>query len=188
MWFNHTVFNKNDTRFFFLARTMDTEGRLQTGMFTANPDGSELREVVPYGSRVSHFDWRNDRQILATFMWAGQERKHVLFTDGQDDYQVIGEGFLHGDGHCTFSPDQSWIATNQNDHRRLEGSLLIYNIETKQGVVLGRFNMREKRFLRGPLRCDLHPRWNRTGDAICIDALEPVNGTRQLHVVYLSDI
>lgn len=186
MWFNHTVFNKNDTRFFFLARTMDTRGRLQTGMFTANPDGSELREVVPYGRRVSHFDWRNDKQILATFLLGGQKRKLVLFTDGEDDYQVIGEGFLQGDGHCSFSPDQNWIATDQNHSRTLQKSLLVYNLARKEGLVLGRFNMREKRFLGGPLRCDLHPRWNRTGDAVCFDALETVSGTRQLHVAHLS--
>ncbi len=40
---------------------------------------------------------------------------------------------------------------------------------------------------RSPLvRCGLHPRWNRTRDQICFDALETANWTRQLHVAQLD--
>ncbi|UCG59359.1 MAG: hypothetical protein JSU70_07575 [Phycisphaerales bacterium] len=186
MWFNHTVFNRNDTRFFFLARTRDNKGRLETGMMTANLDGSELREVIPYGTRVSHFDWRNDRQIIATFAYKGQERKHILFTDGKDDYEIVAGQFFAGDGHCTFSPDQKWIATDQKHYGTLEQSLLAFNVESNQGIVLARLSMKEKRYISGDLRCDFHPRWNRTGDAICFDALEAKSGTRQLHVAHLE--
>jgi hypothetical protein len=34
----------------------------------------------------------------------------------------------------------------------------------------------------GTTRCDLSPRWNRAGNALCIDAIDG-EGTRQLHVV-----
>jgi len=186
IWFNHTVFNRTDTRFFFLARSKESSGGLQTGMFTANLDGSELREVVPYGSRVSHFDWRNDKQIIATFNYEGGGRKHMLFTDGKKDFQIVGEGFLHGDGHCTFSPDQQWLATDQRVSGTLAKSLVIFNVKTRQGLVLGKFDMLEKRYLSGDLRCDLHPRWNRIGDAICIDAIDRATGTRQLHIAQLD--
>jgi len=186
MWFNHTVFNRADTRFFFLARSKESSGGLQTGMFTANIDGSDLREVVPYGSRVSHFDWRNDKQIIATFNYKGGGRKHVLFTDGRGDYKVIGQGFLDFDGHCSFSPDRRWLVTDRKHRDTLEQSLLLYNIETKQRIVLGKFDMLEKRYLSGDLRCDFHPRWNRTGDAICIDAIDRDTATRQLHIAHID--
>jgi hypothetical protein len=182
MWFNHTVFNKSDTRFFFLARSWTPEKRLESAMFTAAPDGTDLREVVPYASGVSHFEWRNDREILATFRING-EMKHVLFTDGEIDYRLVGDGFLIGDGHCSFAPDGKWLVTDRNHEDTLAKSLWIYNVESKHGGQLGTFPMREKRFLGGDLRCDLHPRWSRTGDAICFDALETENWTRQLHVV-----
>jgi hypothetical protein len=68
MWFNHIVFNKNDTRFFFLARANLPPDEIRyTAMFTANPDGTELREVVPFDKRVSHFDWRNERNHCDLF-------------------------------------------------------------------------------------------------------------------------
>jgi len=186
LWFNHTVFNKNDTRFFFLARCwVDKLGRTRKqAMFSCNLDGSELREVVPFGWDVSHFDWRNPREILATARPHGPDRVHILFTDGLDDYKVIGEEFLGGDGHSSFAPDQKWIASDKTIGDMGEKILRVYNMETNEGMVLGRFPM--KQYLRGDLRCDLHPRWNRTGDAICFDALETTNWTRQLHAAYLD--
>ena len=186
MFFNHTVFNKNDSRFFFLARSFTPARRLESAMFTANLDGSDLREVVPYGSGVSHFEWRNNTEIMATFRFGGDQIKHVLFTDGKWDYRSIGEGFLVGDGHCSFAPDQTWLVTDRNDPEKLEKSLMIYNIKTREGVMLGSFPMKEQRYFNSDLRCDLHPRWSRTGDAICFDALETTNWTRQLHVTYLN--
>ncbi len=189
MWFNHTVFNKNDTRFLFLARArLSPEDRMSTAMFTANLDGSELREVIAFDKGVSHFDWRNDKEIIATFSIDGPGRKHVLFTDGNTDYQILGDGFLDSDGHCSFSPDTNWIITDRKNGRTMEQSLLIYNVKTKYRQVLCKYDMREKKYMSGDTRCDFHPRWSRKGDMICFDAIEPADGTRQLHIAYLTGL
>jgi hypothetical protein len=71
MWFNHVTFNPSDNRFFFLARCWEGD-QLQTGMFTVNLDGSDLYELVPFGKSVSHFDWRNDTDVLVTYNVRGQ--------------------------------------------------------------------------------------------------------------------
>jgi hypothetical protein len=183
LWFNHTVINRNDTRLLFLARTRSSVGSLQTGMYTVGMDGADLREVIPYDRSVSHFDWRNNREIVAT-CWPPDrtERSHVLLTDGEDDLRVLGGGKLDFDGHCTFSPDGQWIAMDRKDSRKLESELLIYHLDRDEVVSVGTFHMHERRFIKGDLRCDLHPRWSRTGDALCFDCLEPEKGTRQLHV------
>jgi len=183
LWCNHTVFNKSDTRFFFLGRSMEN-GRLETGMFTADRDGGDLREVIPYGSSVSHFDWRNDTEIVATFRYQGRGRRHVLFTDGRQDYRVLGDGTLDFDGHCTFAPDGDRLATDRKHD--LNQSLILHNVETGKGKVLVTLDMKHKRHISGHLRCDFHPRWDRTGDAICFDGIDQETGTRQLHVAYLD--
>jgi len=189
MWFNHTVLNKGDNRFFFLARAnMPPDERRYTAMFTANLDGGDLREAIPFDKEVSHFDWRNDKEIIATFSIDGPGRKHVLFTDGKTDYQVVGDGFLNSDGHCSFSPDGNWIITDRKQGRTMEQSLLIYNVQTRYKQVLCTYDMREKKYMSGDTRCDFHPRWSRKGDMICFDAIEPVGGTRQLHIAYLTGL
>lgn len=187
MWFNHTVFNKDDTRFFFLARCWTPDKQLESAMFTVGVDGSSLREVVPFGLGVSHFDWRSEKEIIATFrLTGGKEKDHVLFTDGKADYRRIGAGFLTGDGHCSFAPDRQRLATDRNDGSKIEKRLLLYDLRTEQGAVLGSFPMRSKTYLSGDLRCDLHPRWSRDGSQICVDALETETWTRQLHVVAME--
>jgi len=187
MWFNHVAFNRSGTRFFFLARTRQPDGSLETGMFTADLDGGRLVEAIPYGSGVSHFDWRNDREIVATFRLdpEGPRRAHVLFTDGERDYRALGAGVLQDDGHCCFSADGAWLVTDQNHRATLEKSLWLLHVESGRCVELGRYPMFEVRYLRGDTRCDLHPRWSRDGTQICIDAIEPRSRTRQLHVVQL---
>jgi len=182
IWCNHTVFNKSDARFFFLGRSRE-KGRLQTGMFTANRDGSQLREVIPYGSRVSHFDWRNDREIIATFQHNGRY-SHYLFTDGKGDYKALGDGFLDFDGHCSFAPNQKWLVTDRK--RGLHQSLIIFNVETKQGQTLTTLDMKLRRNISGDLRCDFHPRWNQAGDSVCFDAIDQKTGARQVHIAYLD--
>ena len=183
LWCNHTVFNKSASRFFFLGRSMQN-GSLQTGMFTADRDGQNLREVIPYGSSVSHFDWRNDTEIIATCKYKNPGRRHILFTDGQADYKQLGNGKLNFDGHCTFAPDENWLAT---DHKKgLSQSLVLFNVQTKQHKILTTLDMKLKRNISGHLRCDFHPRWNRTGDAICFDGIDQKTGQRQLHIAQLD--
>ena len=159
-------------------------------MFTANIDGSDLREVVPYGKRVSHFDWRNGKEIIATFQTedSSSVRPHVLFTDGEKDYQTIGTELFPNDGHCSFSPDEKWIITDQKHRNSLEQSLFLYHVEEQKGIELARLSMMEKSYITGDTRCDFHPRWDRTGKRICFDALEQENGTRQVHKVELESI
>lgn len=184
MWFNHTVFNKNDTRFLFLARAkVHWWQPFQTAMLTANLDGSGIREVVPFGKYVSHFDWRNNREIIATFKERGSY-KHVLFTDGETDFQVLDPEFLRGDGHCTFAPDRNWFATDPWIPWTLSRRLLAYNVESGDRHIVAEVSL--GRYIWGTRRCDLHPRWQSTGDAICFDAIEKESGTRQLHVAELA--
>ena len=188
IWFNHTVFNKNDTRFFLLARTRDDNtGSLETGMFTVGIDGSDLREVIPYGSSVSHFDWRNNEEIIATFVLDSGGRRHYHFVDGVNEYKRLGKGSLDFDGHCTFSPDQKWIATDHKVKETLKQSIILYNFKTDSSKILATHSMKELKFITGELRCDFHPRWNRDGSAICFDALDAETGTRQMHLVEFSD-
>ncbi len=187
MWFGHTLFNTTDTRFLFFARVWSVPGKdgkteLESAMFTANTDGSELRQVIPFSS-ISHYDWLDDRRILATFRLAGGREGYYLFTDGKDDYRRLGDSFFRG-GHPSFSPDRAWIITDANDGKKREKQLMLYHLASDTGVVLGSFPMRE--YISGDLRCDLHPRWDRSGRQVCFDALETRTWTRQLHLARLE--
>ncbi len=117
-WFNHLLFSPDDKRFLFLHRwqTRDGKGRW-TRMFTASPDGSDIYCIAD-DDMVSHFDWCNSNQILT---WARQKEignRFFLFTDQSDKREIIGEGILTQDGHCSYSPDRRWILADTYEGKK----------------------------------------------------------------------
>ncbi len=184
MWFNHTVINPSSTRFLFLARSWNEKNNLDSAMFTANMDGSDLQMVIPFGSGVSHFGWRNDHEIIATFNKEGEKQmKHYLFPDKTIDYKAVGDGFIIGNGHCTFTPDGRWMATDRKDKNSNSQSVWLWDMELDKGMILCNYPVYEKKYLGGNTRCDYHPRWNPSGNKICFDAIDTETGTRQMHLV-----
>lgn len=182
MWFNHTVFNKDGSRFFFLARAKKEGERRKNAMFTANTDGSDLFEVVPFGLHVSHFDWRNNTEIAVTALETpeAERHNHYIYTDKHaKPRQLLAPDFLVGDGHCTFGPDGNWLASDPFIQGPDARDLLLYNVSTDERITIGTFPLGA--YANGDTRCDLHPRWRSSGDAICFDAIS-ADGTRQLHI------
>jgi len=183
-WFNHLLFSPDDKRFIFLHRwqTRDGKGRW-TRMFTASPDGSDIYCVAD-DDMVSHFDWCNSNQILA---WARQREignRFFLFTDQSDKRKIIGEGILTQDGHCSYSPDRRWILADTYEGKERKRALFLYSCEDGFRIDIGHlFSPPE---LKGELRCDLHPRWSRDGQEVCIDSAH--QGHRQMYVLDVGSI
>lgn len=185
MWIEHAEFNPSGTRLLFLPRTWDDSGRkLETGMYTIGVDGTDLREVIPYGKDVSHWDWRNDKEIVATFNHSGSGKSHVLITDREKNYRELPG--LNWDGHCSFNSNGSYMITdNFKKGYNLSNSICLFDMETNHYEIPVSFNMVERRFLSGDARCDLHPRWSIDGKMICVDAVDPETVTRQIFVISL---
>ncbi len=184
MWFNHVLFSRDDSRIFFMARYKQDTGPLVTAAFTVNPDGTDLRCVLPYSWGASHYDWLDARRMVVVSRYKGEPKwLHVLFTDGGGDYAPLAPEILQRDGHCHFSRDGKWMVTDSYpqgpDRMR---SLYVMEMATQQVGELARFH--EPADYKGEWRCDLHPRWNRDGTQICIDAA--CDGTRQVYIVHLE--
>ena len=184
-WLNHLQFDPSGQRFIFLHRwRRPATGLWSTQLLTAASNGTALHCVADDGM-VSHFDWRDPRHVLA---WASQPEggnHYYLFDDGDTGaVEIVGNGVLTTDGHCSYSPDRRWILTDtypDAEHRR---TLLLYDPINRRRVDLGRFYSPPN--VSGELRCDLHPRWNRDGTQICIDSAHA--GERQMYVLDLAEI
>lgn len=185
MWIEHAEFNPSGTRLLFLPRTWDDSGKkLETGMYTVGINGENLREVIPYGKGVSHWDWRNDTEIVATFNYSGDEKSHVIFSDGNKNYREISG--MNWDGHCSFDKTGRYMVTDNNkDVENTENYVWFYDIQSNQIKKLATFEMADKRYLSGDTRCDLHPRWSDDGKMICVDAIDPKTIKRQIFVIFL---
>ena len=152
-------------------------------MFTAGVDGSGLHCVADHGM-VSHFIWRNAREILAWSIEPEGTFFH-LYEDQTEKKAVIGKDVLTHDGHCTYSPDAEWLLTDGYPDRERMQPLMLYRPSDGELVELGRFYLPPEN--RGQFRCDLHPRWDRNGARICIDSMHE-GGQRQIYVLDVSGI
>ena len=183
-WFNHLLINTDGTRFIFLHRAYKEapkKGRWRTRMFTAGLDGSDIHCVNDHGM-VSHFIWKNPKQIL---MWSNEPdtgNHFHRYDDQTDHFEVIGDGVLKQDGHCTYSPNTEWVATDTYPGKDRMQTQMLYRPSDGKLVILGRFLLPPEH--RGEFRCDLHARWDRQGKYLTIDSMH--EGDRRQ--VYLLDV
>lgn len=182
-WFNHVLFNTDGTRLLFFCRVRHETG-FYSSLWTVNPDGSDLEMQIPFGYKVSHFDWKTPTRILVSSDIMG-EMGFVEFTDGKRDFTPYGRGVLPSDGHASYSPNREWLIcdTYPRSPARLAGLLLYHTAENRK-IELGYFH-HEAQFT-GDIRCDLHPRWAPDGKLITFDSVH--EGSRQIYSIDLTSL
>ncbi|MGI6454198.1 MAG: hypothetical protein ACOX5R_01080 [bacterium] len=181
-WFNHLLISPDGRRFIFLHRWNREDGRSwHTRMITADITGKNLHIVADH-DMVSHFIWKNDKQIIAWSREPETGDHFHLYTDQSNTVEVIGDGILTRDGHCTYSPDGKWILTDTYPDANRMQNLMLYHPEDNELIPLGKFYLSPD--FKGETRCDLHPRWSRDGKMVCIDSLH--SGKRQMYLLDVS--
>ena len=182
-WFNHLQFNPDGSRFLFLHRWVDGGGKRVTRLFTADADGGDICCVADH-ELVSHFDWCDEKRILAWARQHGIGDYYFLFTDRSDPVEIVGRDVLTQDGHCSYSPDGRWLLTDTYPDAESKRTLILFRLEDGRRFDIGRFYAIPE--IVGEIRCDLHPRWSRDGKQICFDSVH--EGTRQIYVLDVGEI
>jgi hypothetical protein len=186
-WFNHLLYSPSGERFIFLHRAKvdaDGKGRWHTRMFTAGADGSGLHVLADH-DMVSHFIWRDAEHILA---WAREPDigdRFVLYKDQDQVFDIIGDGVLARDGHCTYSPDGQWICTDTYPGKDMMHKLMLYRPSDGKLVHIGKFYRPKP--TDDEFRCDLHPGWSRDGRYLCIDSMHG-GDQRQMYLIDVSSV
>jgi hypothetical protein len=179
-YIGHALFSRKGSKIFFLARAIPD---WNTTAFTTNIDGSNLQRCFPDGWGGSHFDWRNDDELMITALYDAKQYSHILFTPGRDDYKKLGKGMLDYDGHGTFSPDGNWMVTDTYpDKVNRDQTIYLMNMKTDSVITLGSFP--EPKEYTGGWRADIHCRWSPKGDMIGFNSTH--TGTRQAYIMKLE--
>lgn len=184
----HLLVSPGGDRFILLHRWAFPKGGHLTRLITANPDGSDMRIVIPNGY-ASHFIWRDNTHILSQAKgWLGNEGwGNFLFEDRDSGVvEEVGKGILDPAGHITYLRDQQWILndTYPQGKERIQIPHL-YHIASQRRIDLGKFQ--SPAAYAGEWRVDNHPRISRDEKYVCIDAPAGERG-RQLHLLDISQI
>jgi hypothetical protein len=186
-WFNHLLVSPDGSRFEFLHRwRMEGLKSFGTRMLTAAADGSDVRVIDPSGY-TSHFIWRDPNHILAWSRADSHGDAFYLYEDRQGGkVEVVGEGVMTVNGHCTYLPGNEWILndTYPQGQERHQNPYL-YHVATGRRVPLGHFHLPKE--YSGEWRCDTHPRFSPDGKLVCLDSPHTGEG-RQLHLIDISGI
>ncbi len=185
-WCNHIHIASDASNFICLHRWGDPAGAgryFSDRLFSARLDGSGLCLVADDGY-VSHLDHYSPDVVLAWARKKGVGDRYFLFRRCNEEVKILGDSVFTSDGHCSFSPDRRWLLTDTYPDARDIRALMLFHLESETRIDIGKYHAPPA--LNGPLRCDLHPRWNRDGRQVCIDSAH--EGERQMYIIDVSEI
>ena len=181
---NHITFNPSGTRFLFLLRNFrEGNAMWNTQLLTSDLEGN-MCSLSDYISN-SHYNWKNDNQILIVTSHTGNTRDNLCLRDDfTGDTIMYDLPELHEDIHCLYSPNQRYIIGDgypiKEDYRKL------WLYDTKENKAMLLVSVYSYKAALGDVRCDLHARWNHKGNKITFDSNH--NGARCVCEMDLSDI
>lgn len=178
---NHLMISPNCKRFMVLHRWFQ-KGRKHTRLVTVNIDKTEMYNLSD-DVFVSHCYWKNDNEILSFLRKKETGDHYYLMKDKTQEYQMYWPE-LNTDGHCSYSPDGKYIITDTYPNRKRLASVYLCTEEDNRSRRISRVFSPFR--YDNDCRCDLHPRWNRVGNKVCIDSVH--EGKRGLYVIDVSAV
>lgn len=160
---NHIMINPSGNRFMVLHRWYK-DAIKYTRLITCNSEGKNMYNLSDEDF-VSHCNWRNDEEIISYLNKKDGGKGYYLLKDKTKQYSRLWPELVV-DGHPSYSPDGRYVVTDSYPNRQRLQTVYVMNHDNVKEVsrVFSPFKY------SGDYRCDLHPRWSRGGDKICIDA------------------
>jgi hypothetical protein len=180
-YINHIQPSRKGKRIAFFHVWHRNERQWEVRLYTCKPNGEDLRCLLDTGF-VSHYDWRDDDTILVWSNRPGSPPRFLLINH-TGSQRAFAEASLTEDGHCSFSPDGQWVLNDTYPDSYQKRTLMLIHFITEKRIDIARLSSPKSRWW-GEIRCDLHPRWNRRGNIVCIDSVH--EGSRQMYTIDVS--
>ena len=169
---NHITFNETSDRFLFLLRNFPREGATEWGTTLITSDLEGNMHMVLENKFISHYCWKNDKQILA-FCAPKNEAGLFLIDDIKNSFTQLKSPYPNGpyggDIHCIYSPDKRYILGD--GYADVDGYRPIYLYDTEKESVTQLLKSKSLMDKNWDIRCDLHARFNRQGNRISFDSV-----------------
>lgn len=179
---NHITFNTTSDRFVMLVRNFPAPGRRSWSTSMVIGDLAGNAYTVLKNTYVSHYHWKNDREIVAHCTVEGEKKSMYLIdvvTGKATEYDMpYFHEVSNGDIHCSFSPDGNYVI---GDGYPIDGYryLMAYSLRTGKSRELLRVKTNNPPVI--DIRCDLHARFVWGGTHISFDTLH--NDRREIALI-----
>lgn len=166
-YINHVRFSPDGEKILFFHIVEETENQRIISFYLYDISKKKLI-LLEASSVVSHFCWRNEKEVFTSEI-GGNENGYFLYdliNKSKKEVTLINIGDLHP----MFSPADPYqliIDTKPDIHRNQH--LFTFNMNNNCLQHIGKFQLPKK--FKGPVRCDLHPRWDREGKYVSVDTV-----------------
>ena len=166
---NHLMISPDGNRCMVLYRWF-IGSKKYTRLITFNTDGTDMY-VLSDDDMVSHCCWKDNEHILAFENKNDYGLGYYLMKDKSHEYKMCWPNLI-GDGHPSYSPNRRLVVTDSYPNRNRISSIWVMDtVDESQNASQSIARVFSPFKYDNDTRCDLHPRWNRRGDAICFDAV-----------------
>lgn len=141
-------------------------------------------EVLAGTERVGHPTWRSESTVVAYTREDATGRGFHEYDLEAGTVEPFARTAFEGDSHLTFSPDGAWALGDTFPDGDRTRRIRLYGVEAERTLDLGGFHSPEPP--AKTLRCDLHPRWDRAGSAVCFDSTH--EGRRQVYTMDVGEL
>lgn len=173
---NHVLFNASGQRCVFMHRWYHA-GQCSSRLLGIGRDGQLI--VILQTGMVSHYCWANENELIVWGVSPDGQREYFTFDIENGEWRsLLPKSYGGRDGHPTVHPVSGAIAYDQYPDRKRRQHLYVLDAG-KPPVLLA--SLYAPLSFQGTQRCDLHPRWDASGQRISIDA--SFSGTRQSYIV-----
>lgn len=183
-YFNHVLWSPCSRYFFFLHLWQASDSKRRSRAFIWSMDSETFKLLGPR-DLVSHHCWVDDDHLIVYSKEPTTGMKYHRYGITEGSVDIIGDNVLKEDGHPSMSTtNQNLMVTDTYPNHVGEQSLLLFNIKSQQLKVAA--ELYSPSSYRGESRCDLHPRWNRAGNKICVDSAH--HGERKICIIDVGEI
>jgi hypothetical protein len=173
-WLNHVAFAPDGQRLVFLHRWGDRD-RQHSRLYALDTCTNELVLLLD-GGIVSHYCWLDSHMLLCYCETVAGYRYHTIDLRDRTVRPIVTPPIaVLSDGHPSYSNATGAIVTDTYPDKY--GNQRLFIISSDLQSISAAASLSHPPRFRGTTRCDLHPRWHPSQDAVSFDSV--MTGTRQ---------
>jgi len=165
---NHLSFSPEGEKLAFVHRWYLPNGSRKSRLLSLCLKDESI-EILMDDGMVSHYCWLNEASIFVygTSILYGNHFYTLNLDSNTSALEFHNILEQYGDGHPSYNSRTGLIVFDSYPDWERYQHLYIYSMREQKVIEVGKFRSPIKFF--GPNRCDLHPRWDRSGKQIAID-------------------